>query len=152
VRGTPSELERRLRRPYAIVMVGANVIGAVVVFALVRFVLPLPAVDDPAASQRANLLAFAGALIVAVPVGTLWVLRILRPVRAWLRAERPATPEEQRAVLLAPAREVGVHASLWGAGALAFTLLNLHDGWRLGSSWRSPPGWAAPPRVPSPTS
>jgi adenylate cyclase len=128
VNGTPSELERRLRSPYAVLMVGVNVIGAVVVFALVQFVLPLPTIEDPGAAQRTNLIAFAAYLAFAVPAGTLWVLRLIRPVRAWLRSERPATREEQRAVLLLPARELGVHAALWGLGALGFSLLNLHEG------------------------
>jgi adenylate cyclase len=131
VRGTPSDLERRLRVPYAWFMVSANVIGATVVFALVRFILPLPSVDDPSATQRLNLLAFAGYLVFAVPAGTLWALRVLRPVRLWLRAGRPPDAEEQRAVLLAPAREAAVHGVLWSIGAVVFTLLNLHDGWHL---------------------
>jgi adenylate cyclase len=131
VRGTPSDLERRLRVPYASLMVGVNVIGALVVFALVRFILPLPGVDDPAATQRLNLLAFGAYLLLAVPVGTIAVLRIVRPVRAWLRSDRAPTEREQRAVLLVPAHELLVHAALWAFGAAAFTLINLHDGWRL---------------------
>jgi adenylate cyclase len=112
-------------------MIGVNVVGAVVVFALVRFVLPLPAVDDPGAAQRANAIAFAAYLVLAVPVGTLWVLRIMEPVRAWLRSGRPADATQQRAVLLAPAHELVVHAVLWGAGAVGFALLNLPDGRRM---------------------
>ena len=128
---TSPDLERRLRLPYAAVMIGANVVGALIVFAVIRFVLPLPEVDDPAASRRDNLVAFAAYLAVSLPAGTLWVLHRLAPLRAWLRAGRPASPAEQRAVLLAPAREVEVHAALWAAGAILFTALNARAGFDL---------------------
>jgi adenylate cyclase len=125
VRGRPSDLERRLAAPYALGMIGVNVIGAVVVFALVRVLLPLPSVDDAGAAQRTNIIAFAIYVLVAVPVGTLSVLRLLRPVRAWLRTDRPPTDDEQRAVLLLPARELAIHAALWGLATVGFSLLNL---------------------------
>ncbi|MEA2195742.1 MAG: adenylate cyclase [Solirubrobacteraceae bacterium] len=100
--GRLSDLERRLALPYAILMIGANVIGAVIVFVLVRWVLPLPDVDDPAAVQRTNLVALVAYLAFALPAGTLWVLRLLRPVLAWLRTDRAPSEAEQRQALLAP--------------------------------------------------
>jgi adenylate cyclase len=124
VRGTPSDLERRLWRPYAALMIGANVIGVAVVFALVRWVLPLPHIDDPGRARETNVIALAAYLLFAVPAGVLWVLRLLRPVLDWLRADRPPTAAEQRVALLAPARELVVHAVLWTIGGIAFTLLN----------------------------
>jgi adenylate cyclase len=126
VRGTLSDLERRLWRPYAALMIGANVIGVAVVFVLIRWVLPLPDIDDPAALRRTNVIALAAYLVFAVPAGTVWVLRLLAPVIAWLREDRPATAAEQRVALLAPARELLVHAVLWAIGGIAFTLLNWH--------------------------
>jgi adenylate cyclase len=131
VRGPPSDLERRLAGPYALAMVGVNVIGAVVVLALVVVLLPLPHVDDAAAAKQTNIIAFFVYLLVAVPAGTLSVLHLLRPVRAWLRTDRAPTDEEQRAVLLVPARELIIHAALWALAAVGFTLLNLHDSRRL---------------------
>ena len=59
------------------------------------------------------------------------MLRIVRPVRAWLRTDRAPTEREQRAVLLLPAHELLVHAALWAIAAVAFTVINLQDGWRL---------------------
>src|SRR4051794_25215499 len=105
-------------------MIGANVIGVAVVFALVRWVLPLPAIDDPGAARRTNVIALGAYLIFAVPAGVLWVLALLRPVTGWLRADRPPTAAEQRTALLAPARELVVHVVLWTVGGIAFTLLN----------------------------
>ena len=131
MRGTPSEVERHVRLPYAVFMVGVNVVGALIVFALVLWVVPLPPVDDPAATRRLNIIAFLVYLVVAVPLGALWVLRMLRPIRRWLREDRAPTPEEQRRVLLAPAHEMLIHAALWAAGGIAFTLLNLSASDRL---------------------
>ena len=128
--GPVSDLERRLAVPYGVLMIGSNVIGAAIVFALIRWVLPLPPVDDPGHVQRVNLLALAGYLVFAVPAGLLCVLWLLRPVLTWLRADRPPTAGEQRAVLLTPAREVLVHGALWALGAVVFTIINLtysHD-------------------------
>src|SRR3954465_12976955 len=123
--GPLSDLERRLAVPYGVLMIGSNVIGAAIVFALVRWVLPLPHVADAGHVQRVNLLALAGYLVVAVPAGCLWVLWLLRPVLAWLRSGRAPSPGEQRAVLLTPAREVLVHGALWALGTVVFTLINL---------------------------
>ncbi|HEU4976626.1 MAG TPA: adenylate/guanylate cyclase domain-containing protein [Baekduia sp.] len=125
MRATASDLERRLRLPYAALMIGANVAGALVVLAFVLWVLPLPPVDDPAAARRTNVLAFAAYLLLAVPAGTLLVLRMLAPLRRWLAEDRPPTPAEQRQTLLIPAREVALHALLWGIGTVAFAALNL---------------------------
>jgi len=129
VRGTPSDLERRLWLPYAALMIGANVVGAIIVFALIRWVLPLPAIDDSDAVRRTNVVALIAYLVFAVPAGTLSVLWLLRPVLDWLREDRPPTAAEQRVALLAPARELLVHAVLWTLGGVAFTLLNAqYDG------------------------
>src|SRR3954453_5745849 len=125
-----SDLERRLAVPYAVLMIGANVIGAAIVFALIRWVLPLPDVEDADHVQRVNVLALVAYLVFAVPAGMLWVLWLLRPVLTWLRADRPPTEDEQRTVLLIPAREIVVHASLWALGGVVFTIINVrydHD-------------------------
>ena len=126
MRGTPSDIERGLRVPYAVFMVGANVVGALIAVVLVLWAVPVPSVDDPAAVKHTNLVVFLAYLAAAVPIGALWVLRLLRPIRRWLREDRAATPAERQAVLLAPAREMVIHAVLWGAGVVLFTLLNLH--------------------------
>jgi adenylate cyclase len=124
MRGTPSDLERRLALPYAALMIGANVIGTLIVFALIVFALPQPEVVDAAHIRRVNVVWLAGYLAFAVPAGILWVLWLLRPVMAWLRSDRPPTEEEQRVVLLTPARELIAHGVLWTLGGIIFTVLN----------------------------
>ena len=129
MRGSLSDLERRLAVPYGVLMAGANVIGAVIVFALIRWVLPLPDIDQPDHVQRVNVTWLVAYLVFAVPTGTLWVLWLLRPVLGWLREDRPPTDEEQRIVLLTPARELIVHGTLWALGTVVFTVINArYDG------------------------
>jgi adenylate cyclase len=123
VRESASDLERRLRLPYAAMMIAVNVVGALVVLVFVLWVLPLPPVGGSA--TRTNVIVLAAYLAVAVPVGTILVMRLLRPVRRWLAADRPPTAREQELALLTPAREAAVHALLWGIGTVAFTVLNL---------------------------
>jgi adenylate cyclase len=122
--GSLSDLERRLALPYAVLMIGANVVGAVIVFALIVWVLPLPDIADTDHVQRVNVAWLVGYLVVAVPTGILGVLWLLRPVLAWLREDRPPTAAEQRIVLLTPARALVVHGTLWALGGVLFTIIN----------------------------
>src|SRR4051794_3192550 len=106
-------------------MVGANVVGAAVVLVLIRWVVPLPPVDDTDTTMYANVAMLALYLAFALPVGALLVLRLLRPIRRWLREEREPTAAEQRAVLLAPAHEAAIHGVLWLLACVVFGALNL---------------------------
>src|ERR1044071_5606097 len=124
--GSLSDLERRLAVPYTVLMIGANVVGVAIVFALIRWVLPLPDIAEPEHVQRVTIAWLAAYLVLAVPAGIVWVFWLLRPVLAWLRADRPPTPEEQRLVLLTPAREIVVHGVLWALGAVLFTVITAH--------------------------
>ncbi len=121
----------RLRLRFAAGMLGANLVGAVVVFVFARWILPLPPVDDPARVQRANLLVFGAYLLVAVPLGALVGVRLFAPVLRWLRTERVPTADEQRLALRAPLRQLGVHAALWLLAAVVFVALDLHWSSRL---------------------
>ncbi|MCW2984556.1 MAG: cyaB 1 [Conexibacter sp.] len=122
--GSLSDLERRLAVPYAVLMIGANVIGPVIVLALNVWVLPVPTVANPTHVKWVNVAWLGAYLAFAVPVGIVWVLWLLRPVMAWLRADRPPTEAEQRIVLLTPARGLVVHAVLWTIAAVIFTVVN----------------------------
>jgi adenylate cyclase len=124
--GSLSDLERRLAVPYTVLMIGANVVGVAIVFALIRWVLPLPDIEEPDHVQRVVVLWLIGYLVFAVPTGVAWALWLLHPVLAWLRADRPPTPEEQRLVLLTPAREIVVHGVLWLLGTALFTIITAH--------------------------
>jgi adenylate cyclase len=128
--GDGTALSRRVVRRAMIGMVCANGAGAVVVFVLARWVLPLPKIDPDA--TRANVVLFVAYMLATTPVGIAWSLRRYRPIRRWLEAGRDPTPEEQRLTLRAPLRQVTVNATMWAIGGVIFVAFNLQYSVRLG--------------------
>jgi adenylate cyclase len=122
-------LARRVRLRAAVGMLGANLAGALLVFVLVRWVLPIP--EQGADVNRANGIAFVVYVAVTLPAGLVWSLHRFAPVARWLGEERAPTPEEQRLALQAPLRQITVHATLWTVGVIAFAGLNLQYSLRL---------------------
>ena len=106
-------------------IVGANVIGALVVYVLAGFVVPNPELDEGDDILIWNLVAAAIYVGFATVTGTLWGLRALRPVRDWLREERAPSERERRMILRSPLRILLVSAALWSLAAVAFGVLNL---------------------------
>ena len=106
-------------------IVGANVVGALVVYLLAAFVLPTTPVEDDDTVLWWNLGAAGAYVVFATVAGTLWGLRSFRLVRRWLSEERDATDRERRTILRSPLRLMVVSAGLWGLGVVVFTLLNL---------------------------
>ncbi|MCW0212257.1 MAG: HAMP domain-containing protein [Pseudonocardia sp.] len=113
----------------AVVVAVANLGGALIVFALGAWVLPASGLADPGRVRLANVLVFAGYLLVALPVGFGWgSLRF----RLFGRAAR--TDPERRArhlVLYGPIRIVTILATLWLGAVALFGLLNLQFSGRL---------------------
>src|SRR5687767_15854578 len=72
--GRPDDPGRRIARRTTLLMVpaivGANLTGAVVVFALLVWVLPLPEVEDQDTVVLVNLVVAAAYVVVACVVGT----------------------------------------------------------------------------------
>ncbi|MGU3293180.1 adenylate/guanylate cyclase domain-containing protein [Williamsia sp. M5A3_1d] len=108
---------------YALGMVLANVIGAFIVFGLIRFILPLPLDYGTVLSVR-NFVTFAAFLPVAVGIGFAMGVRTALPAFGWLA--RGGVPElrEYETVLRLPARQVLVNATLWLVGLLVFVAVN----------------------------
>jgi adenylate cyclase len=123
------EVARSVRRRATVAMMASNLVGALLVFALLRWVLPVPRVAEHAGT--ANAIAFAIFVAITWPVGTLWSLRRFAPGARWLEEDREPTPDEQRLALQAPLRQITVHATLWAAGGVAFTVLNARYSGRL---------------------
>ncbi|MGN7135152.1 adenylate/guanylate cyclase domain-containing protein [Rhodococcoides corynebacterioides] len=114
------------RRPvqlYALGMVLANVIGAFIVFGLIRFVLPLP-IDYRDVLSARNYVTFAAFLPVAVVVGFVLGVRAAGPLLRWLDRGGEPDPHEYRTALRLPARQVAVNATLWVVGVLLFVAVN----------------------------
>ena len=88
------------------------------------FVVPIPAVDDPANARLVNGIAAAAYVLVSVPVGLALGLRSLRSVREWMGSEKPATDREVRFLLQAPMRLFFIQVALWSGAAVLFGALN----------------------------
>jgi adenylate cyclase len=125
------DVVRRTGLMLGIGMGGANVIGALIVYAIVAWLVPTPPLTDTDAIERANFILLVAYLVVAVPVGMLWGLALLQPARRWLLAERTPTETEQRITLTTPARLLVVQGTLWLVGGALFVLFNLQYSARL---------------------
>ena len=126
-RGT--EIARGVRRRATVAMLGSNLVGALIVFVLLVWVLPVPLLGPEV--TRANVIAFVIFVAITLPLGTLWSLHRFAPVARWLEEGREPTPAEQRMAIRAPLRQVTVHATLWAVGGVAFTVLNAFHSGRL---------------------
>ncbi len=127
-------IAQRVVRPLITAVIGANVIGAVVVFAFLAWVLPLPDVADEERARLTNAVALAAGMAVSVPLAFAWSARWIAPGARWLREGRPPEPEEQLATLLMPLRLLLVQATLWAAASAGFVALNLQYGGRLAAA------------------
>lgn len=108
----------------AIGVIGSNVIGAVILFSLVAWVIPLPHVEDPDKIRLINMVALSVYVFFAVLSGIIRTLRDVLPVRRWLLEERPPNEQEQTMALLWASRLALRLASHWGLGIVIFTALN----------------------------
>ena len=122
---------RRSALPLSAAIMTANVVGAIVVFVFLAWVLPLPDVPDDRNARRTNGIATAAFLAASVPVGFFWSYQRLRSVVDWLRSDRAPERDEQTRTLRAPVRLLVVQASLWSIAAAGFLALNLQYSTRL---------------------
>ncbi len=117
---------KRIRLTLIVSLVGANLIGALIVAALGLLVLPLPKeIEDDATATAINLAVAGVYLLLFMPLGSWWGLKRLRNARAWLEEDRTPSDEERRAVLRGPRRIVVVHIFIWTFAAFLFGGLNV---------------------------
>lgn len=105
-------------------VIGSNLIGTVILFVLVSWVIPVPELPDDQWVRVVNLIALATYLLFAVTSGIVKTVRDVRPVRRWLLQDRPPTREEQELALLGPSRLLKRLLMRWGLGVVIFTALN----------------------------
>ena len=122
---------RRVGLPLSAAILAANVIGALVVFVFLAWVLPLPDVPDEEQARRTNAIALAAGFVALVPIAFAWSLARVAPVRRWLAAGREPDRGEQLAMLRFPLRLVVVQAALWSLAVAGFVALNLRYSGRL---------------------
>ena len=145
-RGAPA-LRRRLRRVpragrsdravllvvrwlTALAICAANLVGTVLVFVILMWVLPSP--PGEGASTLLNLVVAGSYLLIALPIGVAWGLRRLRPSRRWLEEGRPPTLAEQRNLLRSPLVVFFTVGTLWLIAGVLFGTLNALDSFEVG--------------------
>lgn len=118
------ELWRSGRVALTVVVIATNLIGVAALLATVYLVVPLPPVPHAGHDKVVNGIAAAVFVALAVPVGAWLGSHWLSPLQRWLIEDRPAGPEEQRGVLLAPLRLCAVQMGLWLVAAAGFGVLD----------------------------
>jgi adenylate cyclase len=114
-------LARRVRFQLNAVTVIANLVGAVVVFVLIVWVVPTPLGAD---IGLANLIGVPIYIAMALVVGSVWGTRRLLPRLGWVQDGRRPDGQEQRAALRAPLQLLVVEGALWMGGTVIFTAVN----------------------------
>ena len=127
-----SDLRRRTQVLLTVSLVGANLVGAAIVYAIASWVFPYPDVDEPGATRIANVIALGAFFLVVTPLGIRWGGRRLADGRAWLQEDRAPTAEERRIVLRSPRRLVAIHLVIWSLAAVLFGVLNAFFSLELG--------------------
>lgn len=108
-------------------MFAANFIGAVMVFAFIRYGLPIPESETIIADHTRNVIIFGGYLVFAGLIGLASAARQLRPVIRWQLRGGPPTRGEQMTALHAPLRQAIVHLVLWILGGILFVILTVGE-------------------------
>ena len=122
-----SALDRTPMRLYAAGMVSANAIGAVIVFVLARFILPLPVGSEEILSDR-NYIAFFVYVPVALGLGIALGFRVAMPLVQWLHQGGVPSDATAIAVVRLPLRQLLVHVLLWAVGVAVFVGVNASAG------------------------
>jgi adenylate cyclase len=116
-------LAGRFTRRLALSMVTANVVGALVVFVYLVFIVPRRP-DDTAATVRLNAIVASSYLLVALVLGTVGsVLLQLRLLR-WLRPGHQIGTADRQVTMRLPARLVRLYGALWAVAVVLFAALN----------------------------
>jgi adenylate cyclase len=118
-------LARATRTSIVAVVVVANLVGAVVVFALAGLILPGIEALDEGRVRLVNAVLGGAYVLFAIVAGLVLGFRYDRRVVVWLRAEREPDETEQRRALRLPLVVFAIHAVLWGVAALLFGGLNV---------------------------
>lgn len=116
---------------YALTMLQANIIGAVFVFAFLRFVLPVDRFLDLNEFRFLNQYLFIGYLVLAFVGGVILSTLLILPV---LRADRSGGDFDggvRRRALRIPYHQGLISAGLWAAGTVVFVLANIGHSPRL---------------------
>ncbi len=121
--GAPDQPARVLRiRLWVLLLVllsGTNLVGALVVVALLAVVIPGPNLLTPEYAAISFVLLPAY-FVVAIGVGALWSTSSATNALRWVREHRAPSRAEGVAALALPRRFTSILALLWGSAAVTF--------------------------------
>lgn len=116
---------------YALTMVQANIIGAVFVFAFLRFVLPLERFLDLDQFRFLNQYLFIAYLILAFIAGVIASTLLLLPVLRVDRSGEEFGGEIRRRALRLPFHQALISGAMWAIGTVVFVTANVGHSPRL---------------------
>ena len=108
-------------------MGASNLFGALLVFAFVRYGIPLSENENIIADRVRNFAVFAVYLVFAGIVSLTAAALMLRSVVRWQLRGGPPTRSEQMSALHAPLRQAIVHLILWILGGVLFVFLTAEE-------------------------
>ena len=108
-------------------MLLSNLFGAVLVFAFVRYGLPLEESQPIVADRVRNVYIFGAYLVLAGAISLYYAAVMLRTVVRWQLRGGPPTRREQMTTLHAPLRQAIVHSILWVIGGFIFVVLTVSE-------------------------
>ncbi|MEU4317688.1 adenylate/guanylate cyclase domain-containing protein [Nocardia fluminea] len=121
---SPQRRRVRVQILLTIFLIAANLIGAVIVGALVSVVVPGPDVLDPAEYWWVNYIVVPTYVTLAFIVGALWgTTRAIRALR-WAIDDRTPTPREQINTLSMPWQLTRIQIVLWAVGLVLITTID----------------------------
>ena len=110
---------------YALTMVQANIIGAVFVFAFLRFVLPMDHFLDLEEFRFLNQYLFIGYLVLAFIGGVIASTLLLLPVLRADRAGQDFGGEVRDRTLRLPFHQALISGAMWVIGTILFVAVNV---------------------------
>src|SRR3954468_4598211 len=114
---------RQLTMHFGVCMMVANLAGGAIVFLFLGLVLPR--------AERMflpNIVALATYMVLSVVVGCLWSAHAFKPIRDWLRSDRPITTAERTYVVRHPMRQALINFAIWMGSEVVFIPLNARFG------------------------
>lgn len=103
---------RRVHVTSSVALVTINLAGALIVFGLIAFVIPLP-VEMQESGVRANLVLAAALTLPTVAYGHVCAFLVTRPMLRWVSAGRVPTDIEKLWLLTIPRWTLVFHAAGW---------------------------------------
>jgi adenylate cyclase len=118
------DLYRRLASRTTLAIAASNVVGAVIVYTYVAYVVPLGNTSRGIGTPSGLYLLLAY-LAVVVPLVSVAAFRSVKPILAWIEADRAPTPAEKLTVLDQPYVQTRFTFRAWVGAAIVFLVFNV---------------------------